>query len=121
MRNNELKQMLEDCRKNDDVSSEVLNAVESIAQRYLTQDICKLCDKDIVVNNVLIRFCKVWKRINPKGNIFAYVTSIVRNENRMYYRSYRLKNKFLENGLDISELKLSSEKFQTRKVCSACC
>ena len=66
--------MLEICRENGGEDGDILNAVERIANGYLSAETsCKTCDKAIVVNNVLVKFCAIWRRIDARKNIFAYI------------------------------------------------
>lgn len=96
--------MLEICRENGGVNGDILRAVERIANGYLSAETsCKTCDKAIVVNNALVKFCAIWRRIDARKNIFAYITSLVRNELRMRNRSSRLKRRIFNDEIDISK------------------
>ena len=102
--NAELGKMLEICRENGGVNGDILRAVERIANGYLSAETsCKTCDKAIVVNNALVKFCAIWRRIDARKNIFAYITSLVRNELRMHNRSSRLKRRIFNDEIDISK------------------
>lgn len=87
--------MLVDCQKMASVNDDILRAVESIAKGGISRfSTISTIDTAEVVNNVLLRFCAVYKRINPSNNPISYVLKLVRTEifraNRSYYN--RRKN-----------------------------
>lgn len=104
--------MLVDCQKMASVNDDILRAVESIAKGGISRfSTISTIDTAEVVNNVLLRFCAVYKRINPSNNPISYVLKLVRTEifraNRSYYN--RRKNLCYETDY--------TEKFQSNKNC----
>ena len=84
------RKMLVDCQKMASVNDDILRAVESIAKGGISRfSTISTIDTAEVVNNVLLRFCAVYKRINPSNNPISYVLKLVRTEvfraNRSYY------------------------------------
>lgn len=113
--------MLEICRENDGVNGDILRAVERIANGYLSAETsCKACDKAIVVNNALVKFCAIWRRIDASKNTFAYITSLVRNELRMHNRSLILKRRIFKDEIDISNSRYAAFQPAPRGVRSEC-
>jgi len=86
--NAELAAKLRECQKKGAVSNELLRLVESIAMNLLRN----AGDRMEIIQNVLLKFCKVFRRIRANGNVFAYVTQMVKNVKKNHMRGLRRYN-----------------------------
>ena len=117
--NAELVEMLKECRKKGVVTPEILQTVMGISRRFLTYDKCASCEKNEVVQNVLIRFAESYGRIDLSRNVFAYITKMVRNELRMHQRKSRIRSKHIAYEADYSDTSIeciaASQELKTRE------
>ena len=117
--NVELNELLISCKKSGAISDALLRAIETFAKRILGAT----PNRDEIVQAVLIRFCKVWRRIDCSQNVSAYLATMVRNEKRMFFRSLNRKQRLFVNesrfatGLEF----VAAEKFQVGEVRAICC
>ena len=86
--------MLEECRKNGGLNAGILKEVESIARAVLVSRGLKR-DVDDVCQNVLIRFSRLWKRIEPRNKPQAYVVKIIKTEAFRHNRKSINRKKFI--------------------------
>lgn len=124
--NSKLRALIQASRNLGEPSADLIKAVQKIAHGMLASDpaLCQPCDVPIAVNNSLLKFIAVWKKINPRGNIFSYISSIARNEARMLRRSNIAKNKIFDHDSDVCSDKFSgfpSPQSQTRSLRAARC
>lgn len=118
--NAELKTLLNACKKRKALSGDILKAVEDIAKRFLHGSDYA----DEIVQLALLRFCKIWRKIDTSKNIFAYLSSLVRNEARMFFRSLKSQQKLLVHESRFStgfDFIVASQEFPTREIRSICC
>lgn len=81
VKNSQLRKMLLDCQKKGEPGADMLAAVERIAKGVLRSSNCSnWSDDDDIVQCVLIRFLKSWKRIDAGKNVFAYITQTTKSE-----------------------------------------
>lgn len=114
----EFAKMLEDCRENGGVNDGILRAVESIAKRILRGS----QHQDEIAQAVLIRFCKIWRRIDCSRNVHAFIAAMVRNEKRMFFRSLNRKQRlFVNESRFATGFDFAVEKLQARVVRAIYC
>ena len=96
VKNSELQKMLWRCRSGDVPDNALLSAVEEVARGALkSMGGANRSDDDDIVQGVLISFLRSWKRIDARGNVFAYITQITKNEFRMQARKRACRPKFV--------------------------
>ena len=116
--NRELTTMLADCRRNDVLSGNLLREVEAFAKRVLGAT----PNRDEIAQAVLIRFCKIWRRIDCSRNVHAFIAAMVRNEKRMFFRSLNRKQRlFVNESRFATGFDFAAEKLQARVVRAIYC
>lgn len=115
--NADFSTMLEGCLKNDTLSREIVKAVECIARPIVKS--AKVYEPDDVIQNILFRFSNSWRRIDPNKNPLAFLKSIIRTEIFRNNRKSINRSRFLSYDPEIERFD-STQKLQTRKVCTVC-
>ena len=95
VKNSKLQKMLWRCRSGDVPDNALLSAVEDVARGALKANGTNRSDDDDIVQGVLISFLRSWKRIDARGNVFAYITQITKNEIRTLARRRACRPQFV--------------------------
>jgi RNA polymerase sigma-70 factor (ECF subfamily) len=92
-----------------DYYSYIVKKYTTLIYRYIERKLFKKDETDDLVQNIFISFYKAIGKFNEQKPISPYLFQIVKNELKMYFRSYK-KN------LSLDERIISEEKLEEHKI-----